>query len=77
MLVITGYKLAVLFNYLEIFGITNTFSKKLIISVLVLTFFSHLATTLVIVLQCRPVQKSWQPWSDGTCLPNFETWIVG
>jgi hypothetical protein len=77
MLVITGYKLAVLFNYLEIFGTVNTFPKKLIIVVLVITFISHLTTTLVILLQCWPVQKSWQPLSDGTCLPNFETWIVG
>jgi len=76
MVVITGYKFAYLDIYREIFKNAGNHSKLLVNSVLVLMMLSHLATTLVIVLQCQPVQKSWRPWIEGACLPNRETWIV-
>ena len=76
MAVITGYKVAVCLNYLEILRGAWPKWRLYVNVVLVVTVLSHVATTLVIVLQCRPVEKSWRPWIGGSCLPNFETWIV-
>ena len=73
MFVIAGYKVAVCQSYLEILKNVNTRLRDFVRFVLITTIVIHIATTLVIVLQCQPTQKSWKPWIAGSCLPNFET----
>lgn len=34
-----------------------------------MVFLSHLACALTLVLACTPVDKSWNPLKEGTCLP--------
>lgn len=74
MIVITGYKIAVCLGYLRLLGVAMPVMQKVVKSVLIFVIFSHIADTLVIVLQCLPVAKSWNPSIPGHCLANYPTW---
>ncbi|KAL8779031.1 MAG: hypothetical protein Q9213_007146 [Squamulea squamosa] len=34
---------------------------------------SHVAGTFILIFQCSPVQRSWRPKMEGSCLPNDAT----
>lgn len=75
------YKVCACLGYLRLFKGTNSVKYVGRITRFVQVFIfviivGHLATTLVILLQCRPVEKGWKPWIDGQCLPNYSTWNV-
>lgn len=80
-LAVCNYKVCACLGYRRLFERTNgvkylgwiaTFVDYFIFVIII----SHLATTLVIIFQCRPVEKSWKPWIDGQCLANYPTWNV-
>jgi len=74
MIVITGYKIAVCLGYLRLLGVAMPIMQRVVKSVLVFVIVSHIADTLVIVLQCLPVAKSWNSSVPGHCLSNYPTW---
>lgn len=76
MVVVALYKVAVCLAYLRLLGPAMVAMKRLVLSVLVFVIFSHLSSTLVIIFQCQPPEKSWQPWVSGSCLANYPTWNV-
>jgi hypothetical protein len=80
-LAVCNYKVCACLGYRRLFERTNgvrymgwiaTFVNYFIFVIII----SHFATTLVIIFQCRLVEKSWKPWIDGQCLANYPTWNV-
>jgi hypothetical protein len=80
-LAVCNYKVCACLGYRRLFERTNGVKYMGWIAAFVNYFIfviiiSHLATTLVIIFQCRPVEKSWKPWIEGHCLANYPTWNV-
>ncbi|KAI9892305.1 MAG: hypothetical protein M1814_001504 [Vezdaea aestivalis] len=73
---ITGFKVALCLAYLRIVHQNNIFYKHLIWSILILAVLTHLGGTLVLIFQCNPIKKSWQPLTPGVCLRNDITFYV-
>ncbi|KAI9857527.1 MAG: hypothetical protein M1824_004787 [Vezdaea acicularis] len=73
---ITGFKVALCLAYLRIVHRNNRFYKTLIWTVGVFAVLTHVAGTLVLIFQCKPVQKSWRPSTPGHCLPNDITFYA-
>jgi hypothetical protein len=80
-LAVCNYKVCACLGYRRLFERTNgvrymgwiaTFVNYFIFVIII----SHFATTLVIIFQCRPVEKSWRPWIEGRCLANYPAWNV-
>jgi hypothetical protein len=76
MVVVALYKISVCLAYLRLLGPAIVAMRRFVLSVLTLIIIGHLASTLVIILQCQPPRKGWQPWIDGSCLANYPTWNV-
>lgn len=71
---ILGFKVALCWAYLRILKASpNPRYKILILVVMAGAIIGHLAGTLILIFQCRPVQKSWQPQTKGKCMPNDAT----
>ena len=74
---ITGFKVALCIAYLRISNHSSLRSYRLFIwSLMTFTILTHFAGTLVLIFQCKPVQKSWLPMTQGTCLPNDITFYA-
>ncbi|KAH8688837.1 integral membrane protein [Talaromyces proteolyticus] len=64
------FKLALCISYLRLLsGTTKKNYRILILTVAVISTLGHLAWTLILILNCNPVSKSWLPMEEGTCLP--------
>ncbi|OKL61077.1 hypothetical protein UA08_03075 [Talaromyces atroroseus] len=64
------FKLALCVSYLRLLsGTSKRVYKIIIITVATISTLGHLAWTLVLILNCNPVSKSWIPSESGTCLP--------
>lgn len=74
MIVITGYKIAVCLGYLRLLGRAMPVMQKIVKTILVFVIISHIVDTLIIILQCRPIAKSWNTTLQGSCLANYPTW---
>ena len=74
MMGILGFKVALCFAYLRIMK-TSTHSayKAITWAVMIACIIGHIAGTLVLVFQCKPVRKSWRPRTPGSCLANDAT----
>jgi hypothetical protein len=86
---ITGFKIALCISYLRILNQSNTLYRNIVWGVLITCVLGHLAGTLVLLFQCKPVRitvppcstnkltfqvhKSWKPLTPGVCLPNDTT----
>lgn len=71
---ILGFKVALCWAYLRILKASpNPHYKILILIVMAGAIIGHLAGTLILIFQCKPVQKSWQPQTKGKCMPNDAT----
>lgn len=67
---ISFFKIALLISYLRLFKGTNQSTYvRTVWATIILVFLGHLACTLCLVFACDPVDKSWNPLKDGTCLP--------
>ncbi|KAL8930423.1 MAG: hypothetical protein Q9208_000607 [Pyrenodesmia sp. 3 TL-2023] len=74
MLGVLGFKVALCLTYLRILhGSPNRFYKFLIKAVMVAAIVGHLAGTLILLIQCIPLQKSWIKEHEGTCMPDIPT----
>lgn len=75
---ILGFKVALCIAYLRILRrtTTNKLYKYLIWTVMVTCILGHVIGTLVLIFQCQPVQKSWLPLTNGTCLSNNTTFYA-
>ncbi|KAH7032115.1 hypothetical protein B0J12DRAFT_608243 [Macrophomina phaseolina] len=52
--------------YLRVFP--EQLFRRIIVSLSVLLVAEYIEETVVICLQCRPIQKLWQPTIDGSCM---------
>ncbi|EAW08964.1 uncharacterized protein ACLA_099080 [Aspergillus clavatus NRRL 1] len=67
---IAGFKAALCISYLHLLSKTSKrFYRKLIWVVIVVSTLGHIAGALVLILNCQPVRRSWDPTTPGTCLP--------
>ncbi|KAI9039145.1 uncharacterized protein KD926_009894 [Aspergillus affinis] len=67
---IAGFKAALCLSYLRLLsGTSKKLYRAVIWAVLIISTLGHFAATLVLIFNCRPVQKSWDPTTEGTCLP--------
>jgi hypothetical protein len=78
---VCGYKVCACLSYLRVLSGTDgvkriVWMKRFIHCFVYVIVIGHFATTMVIVFQCQPVEKSWKPWVDGHCLANYPTWNV-
>jgi len=63
---LTAAKQSILLLYARIFAVDNKFSVGIKI-VAVLNILWMIAAMLGLILQCRPVQKAWDPLLPGKC----------
>ncbi|KAF7596976.1 hypothetical protein BBP40_011342 [Aspergillus hancockii] len=71
---IAGFKAALCLSYLRLLSGTTRKSYRILIwAVLIISTLGHVAGTLVLILNCKPVRKSWEPTAEGTCLPFGST----
>ncbi|KAI4113472.1 MAG: hypothetical protein LQ345_005558 [Seirophora villosa] len=74
MIGILGFKVALCWAYLRILKASpNPHYRTLILVVMAGAIVSHVAGTFILLFQCKPVQKSWYPLTEGSCLPNDAT----
>ncbi|RHZ56290.1 uncharacterized protein CDV56_107890 [Aspergillus thermomutatus] len=67
---IAGFKAALCISYLHLLSKTSKrFYRRLIWVVIVLTTLGHVAGALVLILNCNPVARAWNPTIAGICLP--------
>ncbi|PKX96197.1 uncharacterized protein P174DRAFT_388153 [Aspergillus novofumigatus IBT 16806] len=67
---IAGFKAALCINYLHLLEKTSKrFYRMLVWGVIVLSTLGHVAGTLVLILNCKPVERSWNQTIAGKCLP--------
>ncbi|GFF24777.1 LOW QUALITY PROTEIN: hypothetical protein IFM46972_01175 [Aspergillus udagawae] len=67
---IAGFKAALCINYLHLLAKTSKrFYRMLIWVVIILSTLGHVAGTLVLLVNCKPVERSWNPTISGKCLP--------
>ncbi|KAL8752082.1 MAG: hypothetical protein Q9199_005985 [Rusavskia elegans] len=71
---ILGFKVALCWAYLRILKASpNPHYKILIYVVMIGATIGHVTGTFVLIFQCSPPQKSWQPLTSGHCLSNDAT----
>lgn len=73
---ITGFKAALCISYLRILKQSNKNYRIVVWVVGISCVLSHIGGTLVLLFQCKPVEKSWHPAMAGKCLPNDITFYV-
>ena len=74
MIGILGFKVALCFAYLRIMKTsTHTVYKAVTWMVMITCIIGHVAGTLVLIFQCKPISQSWRPRPTGKCLPNDAT----
>ncbi|ODA82205.1 hypothetical protein RJ55_00711 [Drechmeria coniospora] len=77
---ISFFKIALLISYLRLLKGTDQKTYRLVVWITIfLVFIAHVGCTLSLLFACTPVQKSWNPLMDGTCLapgPSFTAYAV-
>ncbi|KAH6605878.1 integral membrane [Trichoderma cornu-damae] len=77
---ISFFKIALLISYLRLLKGTDQKNYRMVVFVtIVLVFLGHLGSALSLIFACRPVDKSWNPLKQGTCLapgPSFTAYAV-
>lgn len=67
---ISFFKVALLVSYLRLLKGTDQRVYRLVVRAAIgLVLAAHLGCALSLVLACSPVDKSWNPLRDGSCLP--------
>ncbi|KAK2038392.1 ATP synthase F0 [Colletotrichum somersetense] len=67
---ISFFKIALLISYLRLLKGTDQKAYRLVVwSTIAVVFLAHLACAFSLIFACTPVDKSWNPLKDGTCLP--------
>lgn len=74
---ISFFKIALLISYLRLLkGTDQKTYRRVVWTTIVLVFLAHLACSFSLVFACTPVDKSWNPLKDGTCLPPGPSFTV-
>ncbi|KAK1579297.1 [Colletotrichum navitas] len=77
---ISFFKIALLISYLRLLKGTDPKGYRQVVwFTIAIVFLSHLACSFSLIFACTPVDKSWNPLKDGTCLPagpSFTTYAV-
>jgi len=71
---VTGFKIALCVSYLRITSNTALKFRTVVWSAMAFIGVAQLTSTLVIIFQCNPVSKSWEPHLPGSCLAVYPTW---
>ncbi|KAL7951634.1 hypothetical protein V8C42DRAFT_339559 [Trichoderma barbatum] len=67
---ISFFKIALLISYLRLLKGTDQKTYRMVVFVtILLVFLGHLGCALSLIFACHPVDKSWNPLTEGTCLP--------
>jgi hypothetical protein len=67
---ISFFKIALLISYLRLLQGTNNKAYRIVVYCTIAgVFLTHLACAFSLIFACTPVDKSWNPLKDGTCLP--------
>ncbi|RFU79456.1 integral membrane [Trichoderma arundinaceum] len=77
---ISFFKIALLISYLRLLKGTDQRTYRMVVfATIALVFLGHLGCALSLIFACSPVDKSWNPLKDGTCLapgPSFTAYAV-
>jgi len=77
---ISFFKVALLISYLRLFkGTNHTIYRRVVWMAIVFVIAGHLGCSLTLILACRPVHKSWDPKTPGTCIasgPSFTAYAI-
>lgn len=67
---ISFFKIALLISYLRLLQGTSQRMYRIVVYVVIgIVFVSHLACAFSLIFACTPVERSWRPNVEGTCLP--------
>ncbi|KAK1961162.1 ATP synthase F0 [Colletotrichum sublineola] len=67
---ISFFKIALLISYLRLLkGTDQKGYRRVVWFTIAMVFIAHLACTFSLIFACTPVDKSWNPLKEGTCLP--------
>ncbi|KAJ5212719.1 uncharacterized protein N7498_004365 [Penicillium cinerascens] len=67
---IAGFKASLCLSYLRLLsGTSKSFYRIVIWVVITISTVGHVVGTLVLLLDCSPVQRAWNTTVQGTCLP--------
>ncbi|PWY84765.1 integral membrane protein [Aspergillus heteromorphus CBS 117.55] len=71
---IAGFKASLCLNFLRLIsGTSKTFYRILIWVVITLSTVGHLVGALILIFDCQPVDRAWDPTIAGSCLPTGPT----
>ncbi|RAH51296.1 uncharacterized protein BO95DRAFT_350980 [Aspergillus brunneoviolaceus CBS 621.78] len=71
---IAGFKASLCLNYLRLIsGTSKTLYRMLIWVTITLSTAGHLVGALVLIFNCHPVKRAWNPTTAGSCLPSGPT----
>lgn len=77
---ISFFKIALLISYLRLVKGTDQKKYRVVVwATAWLVFLSHLGCTLSLIFACTPIDKSWNPLREGTCLapgPSFTGYAI-
>ncbi|KAJ2979912.1 hypothetical protein NQ176_g2965 [Zarea fungicola] len=67
---ISFFKIALLISYLRLLqGTDNRVYRMVVWGTIAFVFLNHFGSALTLIFNCNPVDKSWNPLKDGSCLP--------
>ncbi|KAF7889618.1 uncharacterized protein EAF02_002033 [Botrytis sinoallii] len=69
MMGILAFKVSLCFSYLRILSKGQPTYRLIVWIVMALCIIGHTVGTLVLMFNCNPIKKSWNPKTAGTCLP--------
>jgi hypothetical protein len=71
-------KTSIVLAFMRVMGRTVTLRHKLIAYIpLAFLLLANLTSCGVMIFYCWPVQKSWRPYLEGTCMPPKVLDVVG
>ncbi|TWU75972.1 hypothetical protein ED733_006810 [Metarhizium rileyi] len=77
---VSFFKVALLISYLRLLqGTDHKVYRMVVWATIVIVFLAHLGCALSLVFACTPVEKSWKPWVEGSCLhpgPSFTGYAI-
>ncbi|KAB5523169.1 hypothetical protein GE09DRAFT_1258232 [Coniochaeta sp. 2T2.1] len=77
---ISFFKVALLISYLRLFkGTHHVLYRRIVWIAIVFVLAGHLGCALTLILACRPVHKSWNPKTPGSCIasgPSFTAYAI-
>ncbi|KAJ5101722.1 hypothetical protein NUU61_003944 [Penicillium alfredii] len=67
---IAGFKASLCLSYLRLLDGTSKAIYRIIIWIVIaISTLGHIAGALVLIFNCQPVERAWNPKVPGTCLP--------